>query len=323
MARWVNETSRVELHAHRACRPARATRRVRRSTPARRSSTRSCAQQLAVAHVERLVVDEQADDLAVGHVDDRLAGLRVAVAGLRVRAAAAARRTQFRYVPGQSRTARPRRGSPRRPMWPFESANTDSVWASTSRSSAVSRTAHGSTANAGCAITRRSSSSARSVTTMSAPCSRSASAWPTRSTPTTKPKWPARPAATPASASSNTAASPARRRACAPRRGTCPAPACRAGAPARRRPVDPQRRRDPRCRRPSRTSAAVGARRDHRAPQAGVARRAHEAHRTRVGLDTVGCGSCRRTSSFLRLPRPWIVLRPAVARRALGEVDAA
>ena len=42
---------------------------------------------------------------------------------------------------------------------------------------------------------------------MSAPCASSASRWPTRSTPTTKPKAPARPAATPASASSNTAAS--------------------------------------------------------------------------------------------------------------------
>src|SRR5690606_33438609 len=39
---------------------------------------------LAVADVERLVVDEQPDQLAVGDVDDRLAVLRVAVAGLRV-----------------------------------------------------------------------------------------------------------------------------------------------------------------------------------------------------------------------------------------------
>ena len=43
------------------------------------------AQQLAVADVERLVVDEQPDDLAVGDVDDRLAVLGVAVAGLGVR----------------------------------------------------------------------------------------------------------------------------------------------------------------------------------------------------------------------------------------------
>ena len=52
----------------------------------------------------------------------------------------------------------------------------------------------------------RSSSSERSCTTTSAPCARSASAWPVRSTPTTQPKCPARPASTPASASSNTAA---------------------------------------------------------------------------------------------------------------------
>src|SRR5690606_7736128 len=49
--------------------------------------------------------------------------------------------------------------------------------------------------------------SARSVTTMSAPLRRNASACPTRSTPTTRPKPPARPAATPDSASSNTAPS--------------------------------------------------------------------------------------------------------------------
>src|SRR5204863_6485171 len=51
--------------------------------------------------------------------------------------------------------------------------------------------------------------SATSSTTMSAPCSNSASRWPTRSTPTTYPKLPARPASTPASASSKTAASAA------------------------------------------------------------------------------------------------------------------
>ena len=42
---------------------------------------------------------------------------------------------------------------------------------------------------------------------MSAPCSRNSAAWPTRSTPTTRAKWPARPAATPAWASSKTTAS--------------------------------------------------------------------------------------------------------------------
>src|SRR5581483_190153 len=38
-----------------------------------------------VAEVERLVVDEQPDDLPVGRVDDRLAELRIAVRSLRVR----------------------------------------------------------------------------------------------------------------------------------------------------------------------------------------------------------------------------------------------
>ena len=42
------------------------------------------AAQRAGAHVEGLVVDQQADDLAVGHVDGRLARFGVAVAGLRV-----------------------------------------------------------------------------------------------------------------------------------------------------------------------------------------------------------------------------------------------
>jgi hypothetical protein len=39
---------------------------------------------LAVAQVEWLVVDEQPDDLPVGDVDHRLAGLRVAEAGFGV-----------------------------------------------------------------------------------------------------------------------------------------------------------------------------------------------------------------------------------------------
>ena len=43
------------------------------------------ATQLAVADVERLVIDEEADDLAIGHVDHRLARLGVPVAGLGVR----------------------------------------------------------------------------------------------------------------------------------------------------------------------------------------------------------------------------------------------
>ena len=65
--------------------------------------------QRAVAHVEGLVVDQQADELAVGDVDDGLAVLRVAVAGLRV-----GQRAHLvegvQVGPGHARTARPRRG---------------------------------------------------------------------------------------------------------------------------------------------------------------------------------------------------------------------
>jgi len=40
--------------------------------------------QFPVADVERLVVDQQPDQLPVGHIDDGLPRLRVPVAGLRV-----------------------------------------------------------------------------------------------------------------------------------------------------------------------------------------------------------------------------------------------
>ena len=43
------------------------------------------AAQLPIANVKRLVLYEQADDLAVCHVDERLAGLGIAIAGLGVR----------------------------------------------------------------------------------------------------------------------------------------------------------------------------------------------------------------------------------------------
>ena len=58
---------------------------VRVSVPARMSRTRSCCEQFAVSDVERLVVDEQAHDLAVGDVDDRLAVLGIAEARFGVR----------------------------------------------------------------------------------------------------------------------------------------------------------------------------------------------------------------------------------------------
>ena len=84
-ARWVKRD-----HARRSetftARPAGETQvdRGAVSVPARRSRIRSCASQRAVADVEGLVVDEEPDQLAVGDVDDRLARLGVAVAGLGV-----------------------------------------------------------------------------------------------------------------------------------------------------------------------------------------------------------------------------------------------
>src|SRR5207253_1566775 len=160
---------------------------------------------LAVASVEWRVLHEQANDLAVGHVHHRLTGLGVAVADLWVRQrlrlveriqirAGQARRLalvevcaqadvsvrQREHRLGLSERVELQRGLAQRPWLDGERRVLD----------------HGAC-----------SSSDRSFTTTSAPWARSAPAWPTRSTPTTRPKFPARPASTPASASSNTAAS--------------------------------------------------------------------------------------------------------------------
>src|SRR3954453_17832996 len=59
--------------------------------------------------------------------------------------------TELRYVPG-SACGSPSSRLPRSPMCPLDKANSDSVWASVPRSSAVSRSRHGSTGNAGCSI---------------------------------------------------------------------------------------------------------------------------------------------------------------------------
>ena len=81
--RWVSETSRTELTRTRA-----PGRRDPVGPPGQRAGPEVehplVTQQLAVADVERLVVDQQPDQLAVGDVDHRLAGLREAEAGLGV-----------------------------------------------------------------------------------------------------------------------------------------------------------------------------------------------------------------------------------------------
>src|SRR6266516_2771575 len=161
--------------------------------------------ELPIADVERLVVDEQTDDLSVRDVDDRLARLGVAVAALRVRqrpqlvervqiGAGQAVRLAFVQVRAQPDMSV---GECEHRLRLGEHLEIEL------------RLAHrpGRDDEGGLCDHESSRSSDRSETTTSAPCSRRASLWPVRSTPTTKPKRPARPAATPASASSNTAAS--------------------------------------------------------------------------------------------------------------------
>src|SRR5439155_26338877 len=162
-------------------------------------------QQAPVADVERLVVDEQADDLAVGDVQDRLAGLGEAVSGLGI-------------GEGPHLIERVQVG-------PGDPVRLPLVEIAAEADVPVREREHGLRLREHVQVELRfadaprldgeggvgdhfcSSSSARSETTKSAPCSGRASRGPVRSTPTTKPKCPERPASTPASASSTTAAS--------------------------------------------------------------------------------------------------------------------
>ena len=178
--------------------------------------------------------------------------------------------------------------------------------------------------SAGGALTRPSSSSARSATTTSRRRARaSASACPTRSTPTTSRKPPARPASTPASASSKTAAC-ARLDAEGPRAGEegvgrrlaaqpSRSATCRRRAPRTGRRC--RRPRGPRCSwRSRRRRRGAGRRRGRRARSGPSPRRARRPARR----------SGRRTSSFLRLPSPWTVSAVGrVVRVALGQLDPA
>ncbi len=159
----------------------------------------------AIPQVEGFVVDEQADDLAVGDVDDRLPHLRVTVAGLRVR-----QRSFFeeRVEVGA--------GQPGRVSLLKVAAHADVPVRQREQALGLGEVV---LAQAHLAYLPRfdeqarparhrasSTSSPRSVTTTSAPWASSASPWPTRSTPMTYPNDPARPASTPDRASSNTAA---------------------------------------------------------------------------------------------------------------------
>ena len=214
---------------------------------------------------------------------------------------------------------------PRRPMWPLESAKTDS------------RLGEHVEVELGLAQRPRLDGEARVLdhaasqqlgqilTTTSAPCSRSASACrPGRRRRRSRSARPARPRR-PASASSKTAAcagsTPRARRAGEERVRRRLA---RPGAARRRRRRRRRARRGRRSRPTSSTSRGVGAGGDDRAAQPGA--------RDRLGRSATDPRRPRRrrsrssasTSSFLRLPRPCDGLGARrVVRRALGEVDAA
>ena len=156
------------------------------------------ADDLPVAEVQRLVVDEDPEELAVDDVDDRLAVLRVAVDGLGVREGAGlVQPVEVRAVHVGGLALVEVATQPDVPVGQGEDGLADAEivevepgFPDRPRVDLEARPSH------------LSSSSARSSTTMSAPCSRSASAASWRFTPTTHPNAPARPASTPASASS-------------------------------------------------------------------------------------------------------------------------
>src|SRR5215467_14808858 len=159
---------------------------------------------LPVPNIERFVIDEKADQLAIGHIDQHLARLGIPVSGLRV---------GERHGLVEGVEVGPRDGV-RLALVQVGAPADVAVGQGEDRlrlaeQLKIERLLAQAPALAVQAVAEPHqvwSSSARSVTTTLAPCSRSASAWPTRSTPTTRPKRPARPASTPARASSYTAA---------------------------------------------------------------------------------------------------------------------
>ncbi len=175
------------LHAHRAA-GRRPPLDLSGQQPRPQVQPPLVAQQLAVADVERLVVDEQPDQLAVGDVDDRLAVLRVAVGGLRVRQRAG-------LVEAVEVGAR----EPERLALVEVAAQADVPVGEREHRLGVGEAVEvqlGLAQRPGLGREHRAlahSSSSRSWTTRSAPCSASASACPTRSTPITTPKFPALP----------------------------------------------------------------------------------------------------------------------------------
>ncbi len=199
---------------------------------------------------------------------------------------------------------------PRSPMCPFDRAKIDSVCASRSRWRWRSATAHGSTEKTARLDQWRSSSSVRSLDDQVGAVAAQRGLLGLRGRrrrPTRTP--PARPASTPATASSNTAqCAGVDAAALRPRRGTCRAPASRAGSLPRRR----RRRRAPRtgarCRRrrapPSSSCSPT------RPPAADPASRTASTNRTEPSYTSTPRRSISSsTRSFLRVPRPCTVVR--------------
>jgi hypothetical protein len=127
-----------------------------------------------VAHIERLIVDEEADDLAVGDIDHRLAGLGIAEAGLgvgkgpqleqrvEIHPGEAVRIAFVEVAPHPDVTVRQREHR----LGVREHVDVEMRFADAPRFDIECFVVHGTL----------SSRSARSVTTMSAPCARSPSA---------------------------------------------------------------------------------------------------------------------------------------------------
>ena len=158
---------------------------------------------VAVAHVEGLIVDEQADELAVGDVDDRLPDLRVAVAGLgvgqrtllvegvevgagqgvRIALVEIAAHSDVPVGQGEHRLGLGQAGQVEADL--ADVPGIDGVLRGAAHGR-VLRRLFGGGVTWRCEVgTLVQSSSDRSLTTTSAPCAASAAAWPTRSTPMT------------------------------------------------------------------------------------------------------------------------------------------
>ncbi len=252
MARWVNETSRVEV--------TRTVRRPASSTPPARQRPGAqvehaiVREQVAVADVEGLVVDEQPHQLAVGDVDHRLARLGGAVLRLGVGQRGAARRSRSGTCRA-GRAAPPRRGC-RAARCARSRARRATRSGPARRGRAWSRAApRARPGTSGCSIMPCSSSSARSVDhhVGAVPRQEVRPARRGRRRPRSRTRRPGRPRrrrGRPRRRRPRPARPPAR----APRPGTCPGRACRAGAPSR--PATPSTRASKRSAMPAAASTS-------------------------------------------------------------------